>query len=356
MNIQTLTPEQELQLLAYRQNWRQIALSTKPFEPNQAIAAVNALYQRLNQPEPAFVVCSGPLAACEKLLDIQTQQPLGAKLSLQIMGLFQDYLDNTVQSQPGKPIANLLHQGIYQRLYEDSQHFNMHGLVGEDLQLYQPESPYAAIAEEFLMGAVCVPAMHYPLGCLTEFCIQVLQCHADLALWAVLKDILCQTYWIFPFAQVCVLCDRPSTLKLDERDRLHAEGEAALRFADGYRLFAYHGVPLPKKYAPIHPNGWRSNWLLEEPNAELRRILIQGIGYGKICQELQAIKLDSWREYELLKIDSEIDIEPILVLKMTCPSTQSIHTVRVPPQMASARAAIRWVNHDIDPETFAVET
>ena len=41
---------------------------------------------------------------------------------------------------------------------------------------------------------------------------------------------------------------------------------------------------------------------------------------------------------------------------MTCPSTEFIHVLRVPPDVKSAREAIGWVNWGIDPDEFAVET
>ena len=69
-----------------------------------------------------------------------------------------------------------------------------------------------------------------------------------------------------------------------------------------------------------------------------------------------ATELDTWREYTLLSIDSSIDIEPIHLLKMTCPSTGYIHSTRVPPSMRSAQEAISWVNWDINPEEFSAET
>lgn len=80
------------------------------------------------------------------------------------------------------------------------------------------------------------------------------------------------------------------------------------------------------------------------------------IGYARICQELQAIELDAWQEYTLLKIDNDVDIEPICLLKMTCYSTGRIYALRVPPDVNSAREAIRWVNWGTDPEDFAVQT
>uniref|UniRef100_UPI00403F9727 DUF6745 domain-containing protein n=1 Tax=Microcoleus sp. OTE_8_concoct_300 TaxID=2964710 RepID=UPI00403F9727 len=96
-------------------------------------------------------------------------------------------------------------------------------------------------------------------------------------------------------------------------------------------------------------------WILAEENAEVRRVLIEGIGYDRIIQELQAKQIDSWQEYALLQIDNA-DFEPICLLKMTCPSTGFIHALRVPPNLTSAREAIAWVNWDIDPEEFSVQT
>jgi hypothetical protein len=115
------------------------------------------------------------------------------------------------------------------------------------------------------------------------------------------------------------------------------------------------GVELPRHYW-THLSQWQAKWLLTEPNAEVRQMLIQQIGYERICQELAAQALDTWREYTLLKIDADVDVEPIHLLKMTCPSTGYLHILRVPPTTTSAREAIRWVNWDVDPEAFAVET
>jgi leucine-rich repeat protein SHOC2 len=112
---------------------------------------------------------------------------------------------------------------------------------------------------------------------------------------------------------------------------------------------------LPRRYW-TNFDEWNPKWLLDEENAEIRQVLIQQIGYDRICQELDAIDLNTWREYTLLKIDADIDEEPMVLLKMTCPSTGHIHILRVPPEMTSAEAAITWVNHGIHPDEFTVET
>ena len=115
-------------------------------------------------------------------------------------------------------------------------------------------------------------------------------------------------------------------------------------------------ISIPEKYHGISLAELPAKSLLTEKNAEMRRLLIQLIGYDRICSELGAVELDNWREYTLLKIEQKIDIEPIHLLKMTCPSTRYIHVLRVPPEATSARVAIKWVNWGVDPEEFDIET
>jgi len=220
---------------------------------------------------------------------------------------------------------------------------------------------------------------------LLDFYFSVLNCPYEQEKWELLQALIINCGWIYPFEKTCIVCEHPIKLSFDSQDRLHAEGKLAIQFADGWGLYSYHGVTLPEKYGAVHPREWQAEWYLQEPtpefrqllikvlppnqwqaqwilkedNAELRRLLIQGIGYARICQELQATELDSWAEYTLLRIDEMIDNwdrQPNYLLKMTCPSTGFIQAMRVPPNMRSAREAIRWVNWGIDPEEFSVQT
>jgi leucine-rich repeat protein SHOC2 len=127
----------------------------------------------------------------------------------------------------------------------------------------------------------------------------------------------------------------------------------------------FNGVILPRRYW-TNLSEWKAEWLLDENNIEIRRRIIDLVGYEKICKELKALTLDSWQEYTLLRIDYVepifdryrriINREPIALLKMTCPSTGHVHILRVPPEMTSAEEAIVWVNHGIHPDRFAIQT
>jgi leucine-rich repeat protein SHOC2 len=128
-------------------------------------------------------------------------------------------------------------------------------------------------------------------------------------------------------------------------------------------LWFFH-VRLPRRYWTKFSE-WKADWLLDETNAEIKSALIQQIGYERLCKELDAREISNWMEYSLLRIDNiqiiyqdwqEIGRDPMLLLKMTCPSTGHIHILRVPPEMTNAEAAITWVNHGIHPSKFSVQT
>ena len=200
---------------------------------------------------------------------------------------------------------------------------------------------------------------------LTEFLISKFGVTLDLKAQEILRckqQLFENCGWILPFEKICVVCDRPLHLRFDAKIGYTLKEKPAIAFADGYSLYFHHGVKLPEKYGKVHPDCWQAEWLLSEENAELRRLLIQRIGYDRICQELAVTELDSWQEYTLLSIefnddfDREGNAKPVYLLKMTCPSTGHIHALRVPPDVRSAKEAIRWVNWDIDPEEFSVQT
>lgn len=99
----------------------------------------------------------------------------------------------------------------------------------------------------------------------------------DKSAWEVFQQLVTSCGWIIPFEKICLVCDRPTKFLFDSENRLHAEGEAAVQFADGNRLYSYHGVTLPEQYGKLKPSQWQPQWLLEETDAELKLILVRAI-------------------------------------------------------------------------------
>lgn len=166
-------------------------------------------------------------------------------------------------------------------------------------------------------------------------------------------------YWIIPFQTICMVVPIPITIYLDRAGELHKEKEPALKIGSSWQYYYHHGTLIPKQYGQIHPNQWPAKWILKERRSLIRQLLINEIGYARICQELPTRIINTWREYTLLEVRAKIDLdptEPVYVLKMVCPSTKMTHALRVPPSMRSAREAIRWANWGEDPQAFNLES
>jgi len=340
--IEELTPEQEAMMPVYEEKWWKIATSTASLDRSKAREAVQAAYALICKKEPEIIFADSPAYACKhifmnlspsrtEMTDIVKQLNLEMIIKLKVK------------------IGSQMHHNLF-RYFKEREAIIRTGISAIAEIIYNKigieiDQFYSMGTENFVSN-----------GSLLDYCISELNCQPHQPIWEIYQLLMKNAGWIFPFEKTCIVCSRPSILSLDNQQRLHAEGGPAIQYADGLSVYACHGVILPEKYGQLHPHQWRSQWILEEENAELRRVLIQGIGYEKMLQELQAIALDSWQEYTLLRIDADVDVEPIYLLKMTCPSTGFIHALRVPPDVESAREAIRWVNWGIYPDEFQAQS
>ncbi|GBE93964.1 leucine-rich repeat-containing protein [Nostoc cycadae WK-1] len=352
--IEKLTPEQEALIPVYRDKWRQIALSTERIDREKAAEAVKAVYQFMDFDEPEILFFDSPYAALKEF-SLQLYKSSFNQKAYKIDNIILRSIRNQIHFQiESKKIAFSLYLEIINYLKINiSPIFSVFILDKFNKDIYNlHHKEFRVFDLNYIASESRVAEASY-----IDFCISELNCNSHLQEWFVYQNLIKNCGWIFPDERIAIVCDRPIHIRFDNENRLHAEGEPAIEYADGYSLYSYNGVTLPEKYGKIHPQEWQAQWLLTETNAELRRVLIQGIGYSRICQDLQAIELDNWAGYTLLRIDNDfIDIEPILLLKMTCPSTGFIHVLRVPPNMVSARDAIRWINWGLEPDDFIIET
>ena len=379
--ITQLTPEQEALIPDYREKWRKIALSTQRIDREKATEAIKAGYKLIGEDEPEVVFFDGIYSAIEEIQDYSTIiKSLGLYTYLLEVIRFPLKSDFTIEAKIQKSSScgplihdpqNLFSEHISTKIYEEVTKETYEQIREQWNILYYFELSQQLDEESLYIPPDCDRKLNNELDALIaessyyDYCISVLNYPYNQNQWDILQGVAKNCGWIFPYQYTCIVCDRPIKLSFDEQNNLHANGKPAIEYADGFKVYAHHGVWLPEKYGTIPTSEWRSQWLLEEENAELRRVLIQIIGYDKICQDLGAVELDSWQEYTLLKIENYTELnpdgsqdtsEPMHLLKMTCPSTGHIHFLRIPPNINSARDAIAWVNWGIDPKEFAVQT
>jgi len=117
----------------------------------------------------------------------------------------------------------------------------------------------------------------------------------------------------------------------------------------------WRGVTISPQIA-FFPETLSGRQILGEANTELRRVMIERVGFEKFVAEVEAEVLDVDRdpggERRLIRVELPDD-EPIVVVAVHCPSTNRQYIIRVPPTMRSCRQAIAWTAGFDEPDEYS---
>lgn len=116
----------------------------------------------------------------------------------------------------------------------------------------------------------------------------------------------------------------------------------------------WNGVAISRRIA-FEPETLTHREVLAERNAEVRRVMIERMGYDRFLEQAQAQILDRDRdrggERRLLRIEIPDD-EPLVCVSVQCPSTGHQFVLRVPPHVTSCHQAIAWTAGYDDPRLY----
>jgi hypothetical protein len=156
--------------------------------------------------------------------------------------------------------------------------------------------------------------------------------------------------WLTQLAQLdvsgCVnLSDLPPTLVVTSwLDLANTQISWLPASARGAQI-RWRGVPVDARIA-FQPETITASEVLDQSNAELRRVLLERMGYDAFLNQAHAQTLDCDQdkggERRLLKVDLAGD-EPLVCVSVLCPSTGRQYLIRVPPAMRTCRQAVAWI-------------
>jgi hypothetical protein len=164
-------------------------------------------------------------------------------------------------------------------------------------------------------------------------------------LWAIAKS----AGWMVPHEHVCWISERPSHVRADSRGRLHCADGPALRYPDGWSVYAWKGVQLP-------------GWIIEHPEritpAKIIRMFnpIQRNCMIEIMTPERFIKSDAvtrvsedetgtlWRRLWTFRGVAIGSWSPVEVVNGTAEAdgSRKRYFLRVPSRMRTAREAVAW--------------
>lgn len=150
------------------------------------------------------------------------------------------------------------------------------------------------------------------------------------------------------------LTQLPQGLQVSQWIEIAGSGLTALPPGHGFTL-RWQGVVVNDRLA-FAPQSFTGQEILELDNVELRRILIERLGYSTFIEQVGALvrhrDRDVGGDRELLYIPFEDD-EPLMVLKVICPSTGHLHLLRVPPHLRTCHQAAAWIAGFDNPNDYA---
>lgn len=161
-------------------------------------------------------------------------------------------------------------------------------------------------------------------------------------------DALSDAGWWWPFAGAVVMTDRPVRLCRDEQGRLHSTDGMALGYADGYGIYAIHGLRVPAQVV-MDPLSLDPKQIIAERNAEVRRVMIERYTPERFIRTSGAALLhkDDWGELYRQEVPGD---EPVVMVHVVNSSPEPDgsyhnHWLQVPPTMQRAHEAVAWTCH-----------
>ena len=119
----------------------------------------------------------------------------------------------------------------------------------------------------------------------------------------------------------------------------------------------WRGVEVNERVA-FQPETLTVDEILNEGNAELRRVMLERYGFDRFMADASAEVLDQDEDAggvrRLLKVELPGD-EDLLCVAVSCPSTGRRYMIRVPPNMTSCHQAIAWTAGFDNPDDYRPE-
>lgn len=157
--------------------------------------------------------------------------------------------------------------------------------------------------------------------------------------------------WLSVYEDTVVFQEKPTVILFDDQDRLHCETGPAIEYEDGFGVYSWHGVSIPKEWiekrgelTPKTALGWE--------NIEQRRAACEIVTWARILRELDARVIDS-DEDPMIGTLVEVNIPDVgkeKFLKVMC-GTGREFAIPVPPTMTKALDANAWT-FDLDGDTL----
>ena len=143
-------------------------------------------------------------------------------------------------------------------------------------------------------------------------------------------------YDMIQFDTTCIVSKLPISIIKNIEGNLHSENSPAIKWNDGFSLYFWNGICVPKNWI-MDKNSVTKDVIVNEKNAEKRRCLQEILGTKRFTDLLEVEVIDTdidqkgypMNLYRTKEIDDVIN-DYIYYLNVICPSTEREYYICVP--------------------------
>jgi hypothetical protein len=170
----------------------------------------------------------------------------------------------------------------------------------------------------------------------------------------IMKRIGFECEWWWPYDGICFVSEKPIEVHWNSDNVLHNENGKSVAYADGYGIYSFNGVSVPREWIEDKEN-LRADTVLKWENIEQRTVGCEILGWNNILKELGAVTIqkdDDPMIGELLEVEIP-EVGKRKFLRVLC-GTGREFALSVPSHMQTALEANAW-SYNIPPELFNIE-
>ncbi|MGD2184436.1 DUF6745 domain-containing protein [Lusitaniella coriacea] len=215
---------QSNEIHVYQKRWRLNAKSTQPVARSEAREVVEELYRNIDLASPRIIFCNSPFQVLKGLSEAGDIENF---VEISLLGI-------DLVSELANEIGEDLGKKIFEAFEEFTEIDKLNVMIEQSLLRVVNDRRKERMIEKCLKpGARC------ETFCVIDFCVSALSYPISQE-WQVVKKLVQSCGWIFPFKDICFICERPRKLLFNNDGELHAISEPAIEFPDGFSIYVNH--------------------------------------------------------------------------------------------------------------------
>ncbi len=386
--IDKLTESQKARFDEWADKWIEIGLRTGPADRPRFEAAAKKCYESAGIPwhnnvvwitSPIAMAIAAPVSA----LLIQMRRNISGKnavgdavhdaVGIAVDGAVHGAVDGAVHDAVGDAVGDAVH-GAVGIAVDGAVRGAVDGAVGGavggamDDAVKKSSTHIRKQINEVIkngwsnyLGGQFWPGGYWWGGAFTSFFREICGLELNGDLWErgkAYEETIQSACWWYPHKDFLMVCERPTVIMREQIDpmkprgfgshRLHCQDGPAVGFKDGWGVFAWHGVLIPREW--IEQKGYLTpEKALGCENVEQRRAACEILGWPKILDKLNAKLIDQHENPQIGTL-YEVDLPDSpkeRFLRVMC-GTDREFAINVDRECKTAMQAQAWIWQDED--------